>query len=94
MSDRRARVKLAVLTGIVVVAGACVPGPLRRVAGSDITLPEPAHRTVIRSLVSGCNDGADTLTTSREPITRCGRVAGDTARSTSDPLVPSGQKTP
>lgn len=83
----------ALLSGLIVVTG-CAQGLPRRVAGSDLTLPEPAERVALRSFLSRCTLTADSVGTSRAPGTPCGGASGDTTRSTSDPLVPPAQKTP
>jgi hypothetical protein len=90
------RTTICIATVALVAVGACVQSLPRRVSGSDLTLPESGERAFLRSLTSRCTD-ADTLdtTSSRpDPTSRCGSAAGDTVRSTSDPIAPPPQKTP
>ena len=87
---------ICVATVALIAVGACVQSLPRRVSGSDLTLPESGERAFLRSLTSRCNDSdsLDTSSSRRDPASRCGTVAGDTVRSTSDPIAPPTQKTP
>lgn len=79
--------------GLAIVGAGCVNGFPRRIPGSDLTLPESPDRTAAAGLLSRCR-AADSVGTGRDPGTPCGRTAGDSTRSTSDPLTPPVQKTP
>lgn len=91
MSTRTTTIRL-IVAGLI-AAGACMQGLPRRVAGSDLTLPERGDRTAARSITSRCTE-ADTTTTRSDPTSRCGSTEGDSVRSTTDPMVPPVQKTP
>jgi hypothetical protein len=80
----------------LIVASACVQSLPRRVSGSDLTLPESGERAFLRSLTSSCNepDTVNTTSSRRNPSSRCGTAAGDTVRSTTNPVAPPSQKTP
>jgi hypothetical protein len=93
MNARRTTIGIGMAA--LLAAGACVQSAPRRVAGSDLTLPESGERTFLRSLLTPC-DQPDTLnvgSSRRAAASRCGTSA-DTVRSPADPVVPPRQKTP
>jgi hypothetical protein len=85
---------ICVATVALIAAGACGQMLPRRVAGSDMTLPERGDRSIARGLASRCTE-ADSTDAVRAPTSRCGGAArADTVRSTSDPITPPSAKTP